>query len=185
MDQERGTDYYPKLRVLLGDYSLATLDMSKPAVEDHADLCSFLVLDAMNPLKTLSFLRHKIMQVHTTNVYDNLPDEEVVRRDGKLYFVQVRAYLPMADVVRLATEFEIPPDKLRSTVNRLLIGQHRFSGRSGARRGILDGPLERHPSGRAAGAGGGSSRLSFSARPGRTARWRTSSRKRPPIFVFI
>ena len=52
LDQERGTDYYPKLRVLLGDYSLATLDMSKPAVEDHADLCSFLVLDAMNPLKT-------------------------------------------------------------------------------------------------------------------------------------
>ena len=91
----------PQLRVLLGDYSLATLDMSKPAVEDHADLCSFLVLDAMNPLKTLSFLRHKIMQVHSTNVYDNLPDEEVVRRDGKLYFVQVRAYVPMADVVRL------------------------------------------------------------------------------------
>jgi hypothetical protein len=82
----------------------------------------------MNPLKTLSFLRHKIMQVHTTNVYDNLPDEEVVRRDGKLYFVQVRAYLPMADVVRLGTEFEIPPDKLRSTVNRLLSGSTEFLG---------------------------------------------------------
>jgi hypothetical protein len=66
--------------------------MSIPAVQDHVDLCSFLVLDAVNPLKTLSFLRHKIMQVHTTNVYDNLPDEEVVRRDGKLYFVQVRAW---------------------------------------------------------------------------------------------
>ncbi len=102
--------------------------MSKPAVEDHADLCSFLVLDAMNPLKTLSFLRHKIMQVHSTNVYDNLPDEEVVRRDGKLYFVQVRAYVPMADVVRLCTEFDIPPDKLRATVNRLLSGNAEFMG---------------------------------------------------------
>jgi hypothetical protein len=128
VDQERGTDYYPKLRVLLGDYSLATLDMSKPAVEEHADLCSFLVLDAVNPLKTLSFLRHKIMQVHATNVYDNLPDEEVVRRDGKLYFVQVRAYVPMADVVRLGTEFEIPPDKLRATVSRLLSGSTDFLG---------------------------------------------------------
>src|SRR5580698_9430544 len=86
VDQELGTDYYPKLRVLLGDYSLATLDMSKPAVEDHVDLCSFLVLDAQNPLKTLSFLRHKILQVHSTNVFDNLPDEEIARRDGKLYF---------------------------------------------------------------------------------------------------
>ena len=63
----------------------------------------------MNPLKTLSFLRHKIMQVHSTNVYDNLPDEEVVRRDGKLYFVQVRAYLPMADVVRLSNDSRFHP----------------------------------------------------------------------------
>ena len=85
--------------------------MSRPAVKEHVDLCSFLVLDAINPLKTLSFLRHKILQVHSTNVYDNLPDEEVVRRDGHLYFVQVRAYLPMAEVARLATEFDLPPDK--------------------------------------------------------------------------
>src|SRR5580658_3813646 len=120
VDQERGTDYYPKLRVLLGDYSLATLDMSRPAVEDHADLCSFLVLDAMNPLKTLSFLRHKIMQVHTTNVYDNLPDEEVVRRDGKLYFVQVRAYIPQDDVARICAAYGVGPEKLRSTVYRIL-----------------------------------------------------------------
>jgi hypothetical protein len=68
------------------------------------------------------------MQVHSTNVYDNLPDEEVVRRDGKLYFVQVRAYLPAADVVRLSAEFEIPADKLRSTVTRLLSGSTEFLG---------------------------------------------------------
>ena len=54
--------------------------------------------------------------------------EEVVRRDGKLYFVQVRAYLPMADVVRLSTEFEVPPDKLRSTITRLLSGSTEFLG---------------------------------------------------------
>ena len=167
LDQERGTDYYPKLRVLLGDYSLATLDMSKPAVEDHADLCSFLVLDAMNPLKTLSFLRHKIMQVHSTNVYDNLPDEEVVRRDGKLYFVQVRAYLPMADVVRLSDRVRRSAGQTALHGQPFAFRQHRISGRSGARRGVLDGPLERHPSGRTAGAGGGSSRFPFSAGPGR------------------
>jgi hypothetical protein len=122
LDQSRGTNYYPKLRILLGDYSLATLDISRPAVKEHVDLCSFLVLDAVNPLKTLSFLRHKILQVHSTNVYDNLPDEEVIRRDGHLYFVQVRAYLPMADVARLATEFELAPDKVRSMIHRILAG---------------------------------------------------------------
>jgi len=128
LDQQRGTNYYPKLRVLLGDYSLATLDMSRPAVEDHAELCSFLVLDAVNPLKTLSFLRHKIMQVHSTNVYDNLPDEEVVRRDGKLYFVQVRAYLPAADAERLSAQFDLPAGQLRATVTRLLSGSAEFMG---------------------------------------------------------
>ena len=35
-----------------------------PPCKEHIDQCSFIVLDAMNPLKTLSFLRHKILQVH-------------------------------------------------------------------------------------------------------------------------
>jgi hypothetical protein len=122
LDQGRGTNYYPKLRILLGDYSLGTLDMSRPAVKDHVDLCSFLVLDAHNPLKTLSFLRHKILQVHSTNVYDNLPDEEVVRRDGKLYFVQVRAYIPMTEVARIGAAFELPVEKVRPMINRILAG---------------------------------------------------------------
>jgi len=134
LDQQRETNYYPKLRVLLGDYSLATLDMSRPAVREHADLCSFLVLDAINPLKTLSFLRYKVMQVHSTNVYDNLPDEEVVRRDGRLYFVQVRAYLPTAEVGRLATEFDLPSERMRHYVDRILEG--RFDEFGSRERGV-------------------------------------------------
>jgi hypothetical protein len=122
LDNARATNYYPRLRVLLGDYSLATLDLSKPAVKNHADLCSFLVLDALNPLKSLSFLRHKIMYVHSTNVYDNLPDEEVVRRDGKLYFVQVRAFVPMAEAARIGAEFGISADKIKAATYRLLEG---------------------------------------------------------------
>jgi hypothetical protein len=122
LDQARGTNYYPKLRILLGDYSPETLDKSRPAVKNHVDLCSFLVLDAINPLKTLSFLRHKILQVHSTNVYDNLPDEEVIRRDGHIYFVQVRAYLPMTEVARLAAEFDLAVLKVRPMINRILEG---------------------------------------------------------------
>lgn len=122
LDDQRGSGYYPKLRILLGDYSLATLEMSKPAVKKHEELCSFLVLDAQNPLKTLSFLRHKILQVHSTNVYDNLPDEEIARRDGKMYFVQARAYLPLTEAVRLSTVFDTPVEKLRNCVQRLLEG---------------------------------------------------------------
>jgi len=128
LDQERGTNYYPRLKFLLGDFSLATLERSRPAVQSHVDACSFMVLDALNPIKTLSFLRHKILHIHLTNVYDNLPDEEVVRRDGRLYLVQVRAYLPIADATRISETFKIPIADLSRTVNRLLeIGPDFFS----------------------------------------------------------
>ena len=120
LDRERGTNYYPRLKFLLADYSLATLERSRPAVGEHLDVCSFLVLDALNPLKTLSFLRHKILHIHLTNVYDNLPDEELARREGRLYLVEVRAYLPSADARRIADSFALPITDLRKQVQRLL-----------------------------------------------------------------
>jgi hypothetical protein len=130
LDQERGTQYYPRLRFLLGDYSPATLERSRPAVQAHLDLCSFIVLDALNPIQTLSFLRHKILHVHLTNVYDNLPDEELVRRDARLYLIQVRAYLPMADAVRIGQAFELPAQEIGRAVRRLLeVGPDYFSER--------------------------------------------------------
>jgi hypothetical protein len=122
LDRERGTHYYPRLKFLLGDYSLSTLERSRPAVHEHLDLCSFVVLDALNPMKNLAFLRHKILHVHLTNVYDNLPDEEMARRDGRLYAVQVRAYVPMEEARRIAGECEVPLQQMPRTVTRLLEG---------------------------------------------------------------
>jgi hypothetical protein len=120
MDRQRGTTYYPRLRVLMGDYSLATLDLSRPAVKEHIELCSFLALDALNPLKTLSFLRHKILYIHSTNMYDNLPDEEMLRRNGRLFYVHVRAAVPMNDAVRISEQFTIPVERIRGVVEKLL-----------------------------------------------------------------
>lgn len=128
IDEQRGSNYYPRLRVLLGDYSLHSLDRSRAAVQPHIDLCSFVVLDAMNPLKTLSFLRHKVLHVHLTNVYDNLPSDEVLRRDGRLYFIEARAYLPMADVVRITEKYELPLARARTLVTRLLEGGPDYLG---------------------------------------------------------
>ncbi|HEX4275475.1 MAG TPA: hypothetical protein VHZ74_08990 [Bryobacteraceae bacterium] len=128
LDRQRGTSYYPKLRVLMGDYSLDTLDMARPAVQEHIHLCSFLALDALNPLKTLSFLRHKILYIHSTNMYDNLPDEEIQRRDGRLFYVHMRAYVPMADAVRMAERFKIPVDGIRGSVDKLLGIGPEFAG---------------------------------------------------------
>jgi hypothetical protein len=131
LDQERGTRYYARLKFLLGDYSLATLERSRPAVTDHLDLCSFMVLDALDPMKTLSFLRHKILHIHLTNVYDNLPDEEFASRNGRLYLVQVRAYITSAESARIANAFQLPTAEIGRTVARLLeIGPDCFSDHS-------------------------------------------------------
>lgn len=120
LDQQRGTNYFPRLRFLLCDYSQATLERSRPAVHQYIDQCSFIVLDALDPNKTLSFLRHKVLHAHLTNVYDNLPDEEMVRRDGRLYWVQVRSYIPAADAARIAAECQIGAAEIASIVPRLL-----------------------------------------------------------------
>lgn len=120
LDQSRGTHYYPRLRFLLGDYSLATLEHSRPAVKKHIDLCSFIALDALDPIKTLSFLRHKVLHVHSTNMYDNLPDEEVVWRDNRIFWVQSRAYVPGADAQQISQACDVAVADIPKAVNRLL-----------------------------------------------------------------
>ena len=81
-------------------------------------------------------------------------------------------------------EFDVPAGQTSLHDQPAAFGQRRISGRSAPRRGLLDGGLERHAAGRTAGAAGGSARFPFSAGLGRRQSWKTSSRKRPAIFVF-
>ena len=131
LDVERGTGFYPRLRFLLGDYSTPILDRASAAVRDHPEV-SFIAMDALNPIKTLAFLRYKILHIHLTNVYDNLPHDEIVRRDGRFYLVEARAYLPDAD--RIAAALGFPPGELAQIAGKLLdIGPDYFGDR---RRGV-------------------------------------------------
>jgi hypothetical protein len=120
LDRERGTNFYPRLRFLLGDYSMSTLERSRSTVKQHLDLCSSIALDALDPIKTLSFLRHKILYVHSTNTYDNLPDEEVVWRGNRIYWVWSRAYLAAQDAARIAGLCDVPVSDVAKIVSRLL-----------------------------------------------------------------
>lgn len=120
LDEERGTGYYPRLRFLLGDYSIPTLDRARAAVVSHGDAVSVLAMDALNPLKTLSFLRYKVLYVHLTNVYDNLPHDELVRRDGRLYLVEARSYIRQDDAERVGALIEASPGDIPRAVGRLL-----------------------------------------------------------------
>jgi hypothetical protein len=120
LDEQCGSTYYSRLKLLLGDYSPRTLDMALQAVGPHAPIVSVLSIDAMNPFKALSFLRFKILYVHLTNVYDNLPFDELVRREGRLYLIETRPYLPSQTARHVAKEFGLEPDGLPAAVARLL-----------------------------------------------------------------
>jgi len=133
-DRQRGTGFYPQIRFNMGDYSNDTLNKARPAVARHIDQCRFIAMDAINPIKSLAHLRHKVMQVHLTNVYDNLPDEEVVRRDGKVYFVQVRAFVPFAAAQRLSEEYDVPLVQFRDRVLQML--ESGFDDFGGEDRGV-------------------------------------------------
>jgi hypothetical protein len=131
LDRERGTNYYPRIKFLAADYSMSTLNRAMQSTKAHRDLSSFISVDALDPYKSLSFLRYKVLLIHLSNVYDNLPTDEVVLRDGRLYFVEVRSYLPSSDVSRICESYKVPLDGFESAVTRLLEGGPERFGQAG------------------------------------------------------
>ena len=120
LDRELGKDYYRRLHYLMGDYSPHVLERARANVSHHAERLSALTLDATRPGDTLGFLRYKAFLVYISNVYDNLPTDEVVRLGGHLFHVQVRAYFPGPAAERIAEGLGIPPDEVPQMVSRLL-----------------------------------------------------------------
>jgi hypothetical protein len=134
LDEQQGTGFYSKLQFILGDYSATTLDRAVTALARHAGHVSAAPLNALNPFKALSAYRFKVMYVHATNVYDNLPFDDVVRRDGRLYIVEVRAYLSGAAIERLSADFGLPRNDFPNIVKRLL--EHGPEGMFPGERGV-------------------------------------------------
>jgi len=53
-------------------------------------------------------------------MYDNLPDEEIVWRDNRIFWVQSRAYLPAPDAARISAATGVPVADIPAMVDRLL-----------------------------------------------------------------
>jgi len=86
MDRERnGGAYYRRLHYLMGDYSPHVLERARANVSSHAEHVSSLVLDARALTQTLRFLSYKAFLIYISNVYDNLPTDEIVRLGGHLF----------------------------------------------------------------------------------------------------
>jgi hypothetical protein len=120
IDRTHGRDYYQRLHYLIGDYSPQVLERARQAVQPHADRVSSLVLEATRPQVTLGFLRDKAFCVYISNVYDNLPTDQIAAIGGRHYLVQSRAYLPAADAADIAAQFTTTPAQLPALTSRLL-----------------------------------------------------------------
>jgi hypothetical protein len=120
IDREQGRDYYRRLHYLMGDYSAHLLDIARAQLHDHEEHTSTLVLDAMKPSNTLGFLKYKTFFVYISNVYDNLPTDEIARIDGHLFQVETRAFLAAAAAETIATSIGATAKELPDLVARLL-----------------------------------------------------------------
>lgn len=141
LDQVHGRDYLRRLHYFMGDYSPHVLERAQRAVADHASHTSAMVLDARRPETTLGFLRGKLFLVYLSNVYDNLPTDELATIGGRPYLVETRAYLPREEAERIARSASTEVNRLGSLIHRLLTlgpellaeaSPEHFASRSGA-----------------------------------------------------
>jgi putative S-adenosyl-L-methionine-dependent methyltransferase len=120
VEAEEGREYYRRLHYLMCDYSPHVLEMARETVAAHQSRVSSFVLDATKPTTALAFLKYKVFLVYISNVYDNLPTDEVARIGGRTYLVETRAYLPGPAAAALAQDIGVEVDVLPGVIEKLL-----------------------------------------------------------------
>jgi hypothetical protein len=120
LDRRHGREYYRRLRYLMGDYSAHVLERARKAVEHHSERVSALVVDATRPGITLGFLAGKAFLVYISNVYDNLPADELACIHGRTYQVQTQAFLADDDAGHIAGQANVSRPELPKVIDRLL-----------------------------------------------------------------
>ena len=120
LDRRHGRDYYRRLHYLMGDYSAHVLDRARQEVAHHGDHVSGLVLEATRLSGSVGFLAGKAFLVYISNVYDNLPSDEVAVLQGRMYLVQTRSYLAGAAADSIASRFGLSRAEIAQLTERLL-----------------------------------------------------------------
>ncbi|HEY0936255.1 MAG TPA: hypothetical protein VGD91_21275 [Trebonia sp.] len=120
LDRRHGRDYYRRLHYLMGDYSAHVLDRARQEVAHHGDHVSGLVLEATRLSGSVGFLAGKAFLVYISNVYDNLPSDEVSVIRGRTYLVQTRSCLPGPAADEIAARFGLQRAEIAPLTERLL-----------------------------------------------------------------
>jgi hypothetical protein len=120
LDRRHGRGYYRRLHYLMGDYSAHVLDRARQEISHHHGHTSGLVLEATRLSGSVGFLAGKAFLVYISNVYDNLPADEIASIQGRHYLVQVRSFLPPAAAAAIAERFGVPGEQLPPLTARLV-----------------------------------------------------------------
>ncbi len=120
LDRRHGRDYYRRLHYLMGDYSAHVLDRARQEVAHHGERVSGLVLEATRLSGSVGFLAGKAFLVYISNVYDNLPSDEIAAIRGRMYLVQTRSYLAGPDASAIAARFGLQRAEIAQLTGRLL-----------------------------------------------------------------
>ena len=120
LDRRHGRDYYRRLHYLMGDYSAHVLDRARETVAHHGDHVSGLVLEATRLSGSVGFLAGKTFLVYISNVYDNLPSDELAVIRGRIYLVQVRSFIGGAAADEIAETFGVARADIAPLAERLL-----------------------------------------------------------------
>ena len=117
---QRGHDYLGRVRYLMADYSPHVLKLARERVADTSAQVTSLELDFRNPMNGLSHLQGKVLFAHTSNLYDNLPTDELMRVGDRAYEPLVRASITPAEAARLAERFGVAEADLVPVVQEVL-----------------------------------------------------------------
>jgi len=104
----------------MGDYSPHVLERARQAVAHHGERVSALVVEATRPAITLGFLAAKTFLVYISNVYDNLPTDELACIHGRTYQVETQAFITDDDADLIAGRFGTGRPRLVPLFDRLL-----------------------------------------------------------------
>ena len=114
LDREHGKRLLPPAALPHGRLLTARAGPGPRPRSPTPSTVSSFVLDATRPRTALGFLRYKIFLVYISNVYDNLPTDEVAQLGGRTYIVQTSAYLTRDAATEIGQLVSANPDRYRS-----------------------------------------------------------------------
>ena len=117
---ERGRDYTNRVRYLMADYSPHSLERASRRLARYGETVDYLELDFRNPIHGLGHLRDRVLLAHTSNLYDNLPTDEIMRVGEHAYEPLVRASITPAEIDELSATHGVEQGELVSSIQRVL-----------------------------------------------------------------